>query len=160
MEEVSIVQDAVMLSRDDVVRWQDKFAVALPFRKLLKVIESLPLNMWVAQLHANGILSSEVRSVQDVVLCDIDELWRQAHSDWSLRHTSISFAASSYARMDTTLAAFRCQAEKHVGNWSTQQKLQDIWHRYGDVLQHGFGLRSAGRHMPSGASYEACLTTS
>ena len=144
------MQDAVMLSRDGVLRWQDKFAVALPFRKLLKVVESLPLNMWIAQLHANGLLSPEVRSVRDIVLCDVDELWRQAHDEWSLRHTITGFAAAaSCAKRQTTLAGFRCQAEKHVGKWSTRQKLQDIWHRYGDVLQHGFGLRCAGKHMPS-----------
>ena len=146
-----------MLSQDDVLRWQDKFAEASPFRKLLKVVESLPLNMWVAQLRANGLLSPQVHSVRDVVLYDFDQLWRQAHDDWSLRHTAFSFNGYSYAKMNTTLPALRCQVEKYVGKWSTQQKLQDIWHRYGDVLQHGFGLRSAGMHMPSCRPFETCL---
>ena len=138
-----------MLSRGDVLKWQDKFSVGLPFRKLLKVMQSLPLNIWMAQLHANGLVKPDMRSVRDLALCDMDELWREANKDWSLRTSNHFLARSSYARIVPSLAAFRSQAKKCIDSLSTDQKLQDIWNRYGAILQHGFGLRSAGENLAS-----------
>lgn len=134
-----------MLSIAELSSWQDKFSMGLPFRKLLKVMHSLQLNIWMSHLSDTAILGSEVQSVRDLVLCDPVELWEQSKHDGSLYTDQCScFGSYSYASRKPTLAAFKSQVAKHIGTFSTQQKVQDVWHRYGAVLQEGFGMHSAG----------------
>ena len=134
-----------------MLSWQDKFLVGLPFRKLLKIMQSLPVNLWMVQLRANGMLGSDVHSVRDLVLCGVDKLWQQVNRDWSLCLSGVPFASQSYARILPSWSAFKRQADKVLGSFSEKQKLQDVWHRYRTVLQDGFALRSAGEAFSANA---------
>ncbi len=133
-----------MLSEADVLEWQGRFARQLPFRKLKKLITSLGVNMWYAQLHAHGFLPQACSSVRDLMVYDLDDLWEHINNDWSLRSSHQGFTAFSYAKMLPTVFMFRQQAEVLVGDIGQQEKLQDIWHRYGGVLEQGFGLQTPG----------------
>lgn len=152
---IMLLQDATMLSKEDVESWQDKFTRELPFRKLLKLMQSLSLNMWMAQLHATGFLHSGLCSVRDLALCDVDTLWQQSNDEQSLLTSNHFVDSRSYARMMPSLTACRRQAEKHLGRLSQRQKMQDISHRYGVVLQGGFGLRSPGIGAAFQAKYDS-----
>ncbi len=133
-----------MLSRKDMLSWQGRFKQGLPFRKLKKLFASLRLNLWWSQMHTNGYLPQNCKSVRDLVLYDVHELCELIHGDWSLRTSRHGFVSHSYANMVPTTLMFKQQAEALIGHLGVADKLQDIWHRYGSVLDQGFGMRTPG----------------
>lgn len=138
------LQDAAMLSEADVWKWQRQFTKQLPYRKLKKLVLSLPVNLWYEQLHTSGMLPSDCQSVRDLILYETDEHWRQIHVAWSLKTSAGSWSNASYARMQPEVSVFKKHASSVVYNLGQEEKLQDIWHRYGAGMEVGFGLKSAG----------------
>lgn len=138
------LQDALMLSQADVLAWHGKFRMKLPFRKLQKLIASLPANMWFQQLHAFELLPPECNSILDLYLYDVNEHWRRIHNDWALKTSQHGFLSFSYARLQPMLLLFEQQASNFARGIGQQQRLGSVWDRYGAVLEQGFGLHSAG----------------
>lgn len=136
------LQDALMLSEADVLAWQGSFRKLLPFRKLQKLIASLGVNVWFEQLHVHGLLPSDCHSIHDVYLYDVDEHWRQIHSDWALEASQHGFPPFSYARLRPMLSMFEQQVSSFAKDIGQQQRLSSVWGRYGAVLEQGFGLQS------------------
>ena len=133
-----------MLSDEDVLSWQPRFKQKLPFRKLRKLLASVPLNMWWAQMHAHSFLPQGCQHLQDLLLCDADELCKLIHGNWALRTSTQGFLLLSYAKMVPSVLMFKQQIETLVGHMGQEEKLQDIWQRYGAVLNPGFGLQTLG----------------
>lgn len=99
-----------MLSEEDMLSWQGRFKQGLPFRKLKKLFASLRLNLWWSQMHANGYLPQNCKSVRDLVLYDVDELCERIHGDCSLRTRRQGFTSHNYANMVPTTLMFKQQA--------------------------------------------------
>ena len=133
-----------MLSEEDMLSWQGRFKQGSPFRKLRTLFASLRLNLWWSQMHANGYLPQNCKRVRDLVLYDVDELCELIYSDCSFRTRRQGFISHIYANMVPTTLMFKQQAEALIGNLGVSDKLQDIWHRYGSVLDQGFGMRTPG----------------
>ncbi|DBA95480.1 TPA: Nuclear pore complex protein Nup98-Nup96 [Trebouxia sp. C0006] len=104
------MQDVPMLSEEDMLSWQGRFKQGLPFRKLKKLFASLRLNLWWSQMHANGYLPQNCKSVRDLVLYDVDELCERIHGDCSLRTRRQGFISHNYANMVPTTLMFKQQA--------------------------------------------------
>lgn len=135
-----------MLSEADVLRWQSLFAKQLPCRKLKKLVLSLPINIWYEQLSANGLLPSGCHTVRDLPLYDVDQHWKFIHAAWGLktRFTGLFTSLVSYARLQPEVSMFKQHASRFVSSIGQQDKLQEIWYRFGLCLEKGFGLRSSG----------------
>ena len=134
-----------MLSEADVLAWRSKFAKPLPFRKLQKLILSLPVNIWFDQLLAHGLLPRGCHSIHDLYLYDVHEHWKQIHRDWALKTSSHGlFTSFSYARLQPLLSMFEKQSSSFAKGIGQQERLSSVWHRYGAMLEQGFGLQSTG----------------
>ena len=81
--------------------------------------------------------------MQDLVLNDSDSLWQQIHATTSWNKTLLGSTSLAYPRTVPTLAAFKQQV-KLVDQLTQKDRVADIWHRYGVVLEQGFGLRTSG----------------
>lgn len=145
------------LSESDLLQWQNLFTIQLPFRKLKKLMLSLPLNVWYKQLRVDGLLPAGCLGVRDLLLYDIDEHWKSIHSTWSLQTSMHGFSSFSYARLQHTIAMFKQVASSFVVGIDQQARLQDVWLRYGYVLEQGFGLQSAGTDYLMYAQMENCF---
>ena len=133
-----------MLSDEDVLLWQPRFKQKLPFRKLRKLLASVPLNMWWAQMCVHSFLPQGSQHLRDFLLYNADELYKLLHGDWALRTSAQGFTFFSYAKMVPSVLMFKQQVETLVGHMGQKEKLQDIWQRYGAVLNQGFGLQTPG----------------
>ena len=124
-----------MLPVSQLQLWEDQFAVKLPFRKLSKLLISLPCNVRWNRLKGNGWLPSSC-SVSDLMLYDNDDMWKQVHE--------ASLTSIFTAKPLQCVSAFTQQAEKALGTLSDAQRLQHIWRDIGVVLHRGLGLSTAG----------------
>ena len=136
------MQDACQLSEADLEKWRSRFAAQLPFRKLKKLVSSVQLNLLYQRLQLQGLLSG-LSSVRDFVLSDSNSLWQQIHATTSWNKTLLGSTSYCYPRTVPLLAAFQQQV-KLIDQLTQKDRLSDIWHRYGVMLEQGFGLRTSG----------------
>lgn len=91
------------------------------------------------------MLPSGCQSVRDLILYEADEHWRQIHAEWSLKtNVATLWSNASYARMQPDVSMFKKYASRFDYNLGQEEKLQDIWQRYGALMEKGLGLRSSG----------------
>ena len=133
------MQDLMMVSTLQLHSWEEQFAVKVPFRKLCKVMASMPCNAWWTHLKANGWLPNSC-SVSDLMLYDTETVWQQVYEAGFRSFTSFSGTSKPLL----SVPAFIKQADEILGKASDSQKMRHLWQQYRAVLQTGLGLRTSG----------------
>lgn len=118
--------------------WEDKFALKLPFRKLRKLLTSLPCNLQWIHLKANGWLQGSC-SVMDLMLYDSETTWELVHE--------AGLTSTFGAKPLLPVSAFAQQAQDAFGSVTEAERVQSIWCQHRVVLQRGLGLTTAGEHI-------------
>ena len=129
--------------------WGEQFALKLPFRKLCKVMASLPCNALWRHLKASGWLPDGC-STSDLMLYDTETIWKQVHE--------AGFTSMFSAKPLLSVAQFIKHTDQALGESSDRQKLQHLWHQYGAVLHTGLGMRTPGAAQHDVAMSITCGT--
>lgn len=116
--------------------WEDSFALKLPFRKLCKLLKSLPCNLLWLQLSNNNWLAGNC-CISDLLLYDSESVWKQLHA------ADLTTNCSTHPLL--SISAFSQQAHEALEAITDSNKLQSIWSQYDTLLQKGLGLSTAGR---------------
>lgn len=129
------MQDLLTVPSTQVLDWEKEFAVKLPFRKLSRLMASLPCFVWWQRMKTNGLLPVGC-SMEDLVLYGSEAIWQQV--------STVRLTYTHCARPVPTVASFEKQASKATAMVTEEHKLQLVWQRYEPTLVQVFGLRTAG----------------
>ena len=129
------MQDLMMVPTLQLQSWEEEFAVKLPFRKLCRLMASLPCNAWWRHLKANAWLPNRC-SVSDLMLYDTETIWKKVHE--------AGFTNMFGSKPLLSVPAFVKQADEALGKSTKAQKVQHLWEQHRAVLQTGFGMQTSG----------------